>query len=120
MEEDKIITVVEVAAPTTTMEKRKQKKAGWFPLLPSVEEIFKWSPLQWPVTTWQGQGIKKQKKNKSRFPMLLSVQLVLGWALLTAGRRRGRYHVHHRRHNSCQHPDPLQRGIKYLDRKSVV
>ncbi|KAK3128193.1 hypothetical protein QOZ80_6BG0458260 [Eleusine coracana subsp. coracana] len=78
MEEKKVI-IIEVPAiptsPVTAMDGKEEKTAagGFFPLL-SVEEIFKWARLPLPVT------------KKSRFPrtMLLSVEVVLGWALLGA------------------------------------
>ncbi|TVU33126.1 hypothetical protein EJB05_24911 [Eragrostis curvula] len=76
--------IIDVPAPllvTSSMDdKKKMKKKAWFKWAPfqllSVEEVFKWAPFQLPVNSF--------KKNKPRMP-LLSVQEVLGWALLAAG-----------------------------------
>lgn len=89
MDDDKVFTtVVEVPAATTPMKKKEKTAACRLSsFLPSVDEVFKWAPFQLPVTmSSKGQGIKqKQKQRQSKSMPLLSVKMVLGWALITAG-----------------------------------
>ncbi|TVU27029.1 hypothetical protein EJB05_29607 [Eragrostis curvula] len=75
--DEKIIDVPAPLPVTSSMDKKKEKKAASIPFL-SVEEVFKWAPFQLQV--------KAFKKNKYRFQMpLLTVQGVLAWALFTFG-----------------------------------